>query len=85
MLKKKTAGIPVSRSRAAAPQQNVVNLMDTLRRGLTQEKAASATRKKARKRIEGQRELLLPIDGKKSKEAATKVAERSSTSQRKAG
>jgi len=82
MLKKKQAGIRVSRSRAAAPQQNVVNLMDTLRRSLAQEKAASAPRKKARKRIAGQRELLLPIEGKKSKEAATKVV---STSQKKAG
>jgi DNA end-binding protein Ku len=85
MLKKKQAGIRVSRSRAAAPQQNVVNLMDTLRRSLAQEKATSAPRKKARKRIEGQRELLLPIEGKKSKDTATKVAERLSTNQKKAG
>jgi DNA end-binding protein Ku len=85
MLKKKQAGIPFSRSKAAAPQQNVVNLMDTLRRSLAQEKAASAPRKKARKRIEGQRELLLPIAGKKSKEPATQSAERASTSQKKAG
>jgi DNA end-binding protein Ku len=60
-------------------------LMDTLRRSLAQEKAASAPRKKARKRIEGQRELLLPIEGKKSKDTATKVAERLSTNQKKAG
>ena len=85
MLKKKQAGIAVSRGRTAPAKQNVVNLMDTLRRSLAQEKAASAPRKKARKRIEGQRELLLPIEGKKSKEAASKVAERLSTIQRKAG
>jgi len=85
MLKKKQAGIRVSRSRAAAPQQNVVNLMDTLRRSIAQEKAASAPPKKARKRIAGQRELLLPIAGKKNKETATKVVERSSTTQKKAG
>jgi DNA end-binding protein Ku len=85
MLKKKEVGIAVSRSRAAPPQQNVVNLMDTLRRSLAQEKAASVPRKKARKRIDGQRELLLPIAGNKSKEPATRPAKRSSTSQKKAG
>ena len=85
MLKKKQAGITVSHSRAAPPPQKVVNLMDTLRRSLAHEKAASAPRKKARKRIEGQRELLLPIAGKKSKEPVIKLAERSSTSQKKAG
>jgi len=84
-LKKKQAGMAVSRTRAAPPPQNVANLMDTLRRSLAQEKAESAPRKKPRKRIEGQRELLLPITGKKSKEPATKAADRSSTSQKKAG
>jgi non-homologous end joining protein Ku len=34
MLKKKQAGTTVSRSRAAPPAQNVVNLMDALRRSL---------------------------------------------------
>jgi DNA end-binding protein Ku len=85
MLKKKQAGVAVSRRRAAAPQQNVVNLMDTLRRSLAQERAASAPRKRERKRIAGQRELLLPIEGKKSKETATKVAGRLSPSHKKAG
>jgi DNA end-binding protein Ku len=85
MLKKKQAGIAVSRRRAAPRPQNVVNLMDALRSSIAQERAASAPPKKARKRIEGQRELLLPIAGKKSKEPATKVAERSSTSQKKTG
>jgi DNA end-binding protein Ku len=85
MLKKKQAGIAVSRRRAAPRPQNVANLMDALRRSIAQEKAASIPRKKPRKRIEGQRELLLPISGKKSKEPATKVAERSSTTQKKAG
>jgi DNA end-binding protein Ku len=80
MLKRKQAGIAVSRSRAVPRPQNVVNLMDALRRSI-----AAAPRKKARKRIEGQRELLLPIAGKKSKEPATKVAQRSSSGQKKAG
>jgi DNA end-binding protein Ku len=75
MLKKKQAGLAIPRGRAAPPQQNVVNLMDTLRRSLAQEKAASAPRKKGRKRIKGQRELLLPIAGKNNKGSATRVAE----------
>jgi DNA end-binding protein Ku len=37
MLKKKQAGIAVSRGRAAPRPQNVVNLMDALRRSLAQE------------------------------------------------
>ena len=46
MLKKKQAGLPVSRERAAPRPQNVVNLMDALRRSIAQEKAASAPPKK---------------------------------------
>jgi DNA end-binding protein Ku len=85
MLKKKQAGMAVSRVRAAPPPRNVANLMDTLRRSLAQEKAEFAPRKKPGKRIEAQRELLLPITGKKGKEPATKAADRSGTSQKKAG
>jgi len=85
MLKKKQAGMPVSREHAAPRPQNVVNLMDALRRSIAQEKAASAPPKKGRKRIEGQREMLLPIPGKKGKEAAAKPAERASARQKKAG
>ena len=85
MLKKKQAGMPVSREHAAPRPQNVVNLMDALRRSIAQEKAASAPPKKGRKRIEGQREMLLPIPGKKGKEAAAKPADRASARQKKAG
>ena len=51
MLKKKQAGLPVSREHASPRPQNVVNLMDTLRRSIAQEKAVSAPPKKSRKRI----------------------------------
>jgi DNA end-binding protein Ku len=85
MLKKKQAGLPVSREHAAPRPQNVVNLMDALRRSIAEEKAASAPPKKARKRIEGQGEMLLPISGKKGKEAAAKPAERPSVSRKKTG
>ena len=85
MLKKKEAGMPVSREHAAPRPQNVVNLMDALRRSIAQEKAASAPAKKGRKRIQGQGEMLLPIPGKKGKEAAAKPAERPSAHQKKVG
>ena len=85
MLKKKEAGMPLSRERATLRPQNVVNLMDALRRSIAQEKAASAPPKKGRKRLEGQGEMLLPIPGKKGKEAAAKPAERPSAHQKKVG
>ncbi len=85
MLKKKQAGLPVSHEAAAPRTQNVVNLMDALRLSIAQEKSASAPPKKGRKRIEGQGEMLLPIPGKKGKEAAAKPAERPNVSRKKTG
>ena len=85
MLKKKQAGMPVSRELTAPRSQNVLNLMDALRRSMAEEKAASAPQKKGRKRIEGQGEMLLPISSQKGKEAVAKPAERVSARQKKAG
>ena len=77
MLKNKQAGLPVARQRATPRPQNAVNLMEALRLSIAQErKATAAPSKKARKRIGGQEELLLPISGKKGKQAAAKPAER---------
>jgi DNA end-binding protein Ku len=84
MLKKKQAGIPAPRERAAARPQNVVNLMDALRRSIAQEKRAPASSKKRRKRVEAQTEMLLPITGKKGKEVA-KPTVRPSARQKRAG
>ena len=70
MLKKKQAGMAVSRERAAPRSYNVVNLADALRRSVAQEDGASTSRKKGRKSSKGQTEMLLPIRGKKGKEAA---------------
>jgi DNA end-binding protein Ku len=85
MLKKKQAGIPVSREHATPRPQNVANVMDALRRSIAQEKAASAPPKKGRKRIEGQGEMLLAIVGNKGKAAVSKLAERTRTRQKKTG
>ena len=85
ILNKKQAGLPVSREHAAPLPQNVVNLMDALRRSIAEEKTASAAPKKARKRTEGQGEMLLPIAGKKGKQATAKPAERAGARQENAG
>jgi DNA end-binding protein Ku len=93
MLRKKQAGFkpPRGKERPAAPR-NVVNLMDALRQSIASGRrtpaAAAAAKasppKKGKKRIEGQSEMLLPIEGKKAKEAAKKGSVRPAT-RRKAG
>ncbi len=85
MLKKKQAGIPAPREHAAPRPQNVVNLMDALKRSIAEEKRASAPPKKGRKRVEGQTEMLLPIAGKKGKEPALKPAAKPTARQKKVG
>ena len=84
MLKKKQAGLPVSREHALVRPQNAVNLMDALRSSIARENE-SAIRQKPRKRIESQGEMLLPIAGKKGKQATAKPAERASARRENAG
>ncbi|MFY9769816.1 MAG: Ku protein, partial [Xanthobacteraceae bacterium] len=69
LLRKKQKGERIERPKEPA-RTNVVNLIDALRRSVAQEKRAPASAKKGRKRIAGQTEMLLPITGKKGKEAA---------------
>ena len=78
LLRKKQKGEKIERPREPA-RTNVVNLMEA------QPSATRAQAKKGKKRIEGQREMLLPIPGKKDKEAAAKSTARSSERHRKAG
>jgi DNA end-binding protein Ku len=86
MLKKKQAGLAMPKGKAVEPPRNVINLMDALKKSLAADKGArpQAQPKKGKKRIEGQREMLLPIAGKKDKEAAKPVA-RPAARQKKAG
>jgi DNA end-binding protein Ku len=85
--------MPALEVKPTAAPSNVVNLMDALRRSVAAETKAArkaapkaAPAKKGKKRVEGQREMLLPITGKgPSKEAAEKKPGRSSIRQRKAG
>ena len=68
----------------------MVNLMEALRQsvqasGSKQSNAARAKTKQGKKRIEGQREMLLPIPGKKDKEAAARSTARPGSRHRKTG
>jgi DNA end-binding protein Ku len=84
MLKQKQAGVTLPKERSVRPPQNVVNLMDALRRSLVKEgKGAAPAPKKGKKRIEGQREMLLPISGKGEKQDRKTAARPGS--RRKAG
>ena len=77
MLRKKQAGAPVSRNQVPPRLQNTVNVMDALRRSLAQEKGVPALPKRDRRHAKGQREMLLPIPGKKAREAAARPLQRS--------
>ncbi len=85
MLKKKQAGLAVSREHVARQPRNVVNLTDALRRSIAEEKASSTPPKKGRKRIEGQGEMLLPITSKAKKLATAEPAERPSAREKNVG
>ena len=82
MLKQKQAGIVVPKGQPSARPANVVNLMDALRRSISGEKKPAP---KGKKRIAGQGEMLLPITGKKGKEAAGKSVARPASRQKRAG
>jgi DNA end-binding protein Ku len=83
LISKKQKGEKIERPKEPS-RSNVVNLMDALRQSVQEEKRASVA-KKGRKRIEGQKEMLLPIQGKKRKEADSKSVGRPSSRQKKAG
>jgi DNA end-binding protein Ku len=101
LINKKRSGVKIAAKATPKSSGNVISLMDALKRSLSNETeapaapAAKTKAKKPKKRIEGQREMLLPISGKKDKEKAKeeKVAEpkkaekpaRAPTRSRKAG
>ncbi len=95
LINKKRAGIRPTAKAAPKTGGNVINLMDALKRSLANERqapapAAKVRGKKAKKRIEGQREMLLPISGKRAakeeaKAPAAKKTVRNSSRTRKAG
>ena len=80
LIDKKRAGVRVAAKAAPKTGGNVINLMDALKRSLVGEKqaepaAVKAKGKKPKKRVEGQREMLLPISGKRAKEEPKKAEE----------
>jgi len=74
LINKKRSGKPITpKERPAA--SNVVDLMEALRRSVGQEAApakAAKPARKPRKASSGQKEMLMPIEGKKPKETAAK-------------
>jgi DNA end-binding protein Ku len=85
LLRKKQKGEKIEQPKERAPS-NVINLMDALRQSLKAEGGQPARpAKKGRKRIEGQREMLLAIPGKKGREVPVKRAARSHARRRSAG
>ncbi len=93
MLKKKQDGLPAATVKAFAPPRAVPDLMEAFRQSLAaveaeaandEGKPAKASRpKKAKAKVEGQREMLLPIAGGKA-EGEAKPGKVSAT-RRKAG
>jgi DNA end-binding protein Ku len=78
LINNKRSGVRVAAKPAPRAGGNVINLMDALKRSLTSETSAAPTAarakgKKPKKRIEGQREMLLPISGKRAKEEPGKA------------
>jgi hypothetical protein len=81
LINQKRNGIKIAKP-AAKASGNVINLMDALKKSLANEKQAAPAKadakaakgKKPKKRIEGQREMLLPISGsgKREPKEATK-------------
>jgi DNA end-binding protein Ku len=79
LINQKRNGLPTAKP-APKSSGNVINLMDALKRSLASEKqsappSASAKGKKPRKAASGQREMLLPISGKRAAKEEPKVQE----------
>jgi DNA end-binding protein Ku len=95
LINKKRSGIQPAAKAAPKTGGNVINLMDALKRSLANERQASPPAskvkgKRPKKRIEGQREMLLPISGKRAakeetKAPAAKKTVRTSVRSKKAG
>jgi DNA end-binding protein Ku len=93
LINKKRAGVQIPAKAAPKSTGNVINLMDALKKSLATEKQAqpvAKTKGRKSKRVEGQREMLLPIAGsgkRAAKEEPKKSAKpaRASGRSRKAG
>jgi DNA end-binding protein Ku len=70
-LRKKQAHIPVKKTKEAEAPRNVINLMEALRKSVKE--APPPVKTKAKKRVAGQTEMLLAIQGKGTPRAAAKA------------
>jgi len=74
LINRKRSGVRLTAKAAPKTAGNVINLMDALKKSLASERqaappaAAKTKGKKPRKAAAGQREMLLPISGKRPKE-----------------
>jgi DNA end-binding protein Ku len=79
LINRKRSGVRTTAKTAPKSGGNVINLMDALKRSLASEKqsapAAAAKGKKPRKAAAGQREMLLPISGKRAAKEEAKAPE----------
>ncbi len=77
LINQKRSGLLTTAKAAPKSTGNVINLMDALKRSLANEKQAApqAKAKKPRKGAEGQREMLLPISGKRAAKEDAKASE----------
>ena len=82
LINQKRNGVRTTAKATPKTGGNVINLMDALKRSLGSEKPSPApakvTGKKPKKRVEGQREMLLPIsgNGKRAAKEEPKKAEK---------
>ena len=85
LIEKKSKGIKIEAPKEREPAK-VINLMDALRRSAKAELPSRKQQtKRPRKRIEGQKEMLFTISGKKAGREESKKAARPSARRRKAG
>jgi DNA end-binding protein Ku len=88
LLEKKMAGQKIERPKEREPSK-VIDLMEALRRSVQAGKRtppqAQEPPKKAKKRVAGQTEMLLPIKGERPAREAAKKPARSNARQKKAG
>jgi DNA end-binding protein Ku len=72
LIDQKRTGKPIA-AKARPKGENVVDLMDALKRSIANDRGAESTKgKKPRKAAAGQKEMLLPISGKRASKAEAK-------------
>jgi DNA end-binding protein Ku len=79
LINRKRSGKPIT-TKVRPKGKNVVDLMDALKRSIASSGTAQPTNGKPRKAAAGQKEMLLPISGKRAAKAETKKADKPAAS-----